>query len=182
MQRQSRHNRLVVNTPDTASCDVFNPCPPGWTPGLVCPSQPTWDDPSNLGPVLFGIQAAKMSSGGGETATGYIQGFGGSLTTAPPDGDLYACAVATPPPNSELPPGALAWFFGVSLPGPPPEGVTSATVTVAGAAGASWSFPAEVYEEEGVYSLYTAADQEAPAHLLAGATYCVTVAFDPPAP
>ena len=177
MQRQSRHNRLVVNTPDTASCDVFNPCPPGWAPGLVCPSQPDWD----AGPVQFGIQAAEMSWEG-VTVTGYLQGLGGSLTTAPPDGDLYACAVSTTVPASELPPGALAWFFGVSLPVSPPEGVTSATVTVAGAAGASGSFQVGMFEEEGVYSLYTATSQVAPAHLLAGATYCVTVAFDTPAP
>ena len=177
MQRQSRHNRLVLNTPDQASCDVFRPCPPGWTPGLVCPSQPDWD----AGPVQFGIQAAELSLGEGFTLTGYMQGLGGSLTTAPPDGDLQLVGVAPANPASELPPGTLLWGFQAALPASPPEGVTSATVTVAGAAGASGSFQVNLLEEEGVYSLYTGTNQEAPAHLLTGATYCVTIAFDPPA-
>ena len=64
MQRQSRHNRLVLNTPDQASCDVFRPCPPGWEPAPLPPFPPQ-PDPDSDEPVVFGFVAVGLPDGAG---------------------------------------------------------------------------------------------------------------------
>ena len=64
MQRQSRHNRLVLDTPDQASCDVFRPCPPGWTPAPQPPFPPQ-PDPDSDEPVVFGFVAVDLPDGVG---------------------------------------------------------------------------------------------------------------------
>ena len=63
MQRQSRHNRLVLDTPDQASCDVFSPCPPGWEPAPLPPFPPQ-PDPDSDEPVAFGFVAVELPGEG----------------------------------------------------------------------------------------------------------------------
>ena len=98
MQRQSRHNRLVVNTPDTASCDVFNPCPPGWTPApapfrftagpgeLVIEGWP-------LGTVIDWGDGTTTTVTAVRTSHTYAVGGSGSIPGAPTNGHVAGLAL-----------------------------------------------------------------------------------------
>ena len=176
MQRQSRHNRLVVNTPDQASCDVFRPCPPGWAP-FICPPQIDWMSDQ---PVQFAFTAGTFEQDG-MLSTGYSNG----QTEIPPIG-----AIIGPSPSGGLDivdisfaDAAMSGFAAVSGTGQPPLWARPAHVSISGTAG-SIGLQAPTYDAG--YDLwampppYSPDDPTPPLGLVAGQNYCVTITFDTP--
>lgn len=174
MQRQSRHNRLVLNTPDQASCDVFNPCPPGWVP-FICPPQIDWMSDQ---PVQFAFTAGEFGADG-FLATGYSNGQTeippiGSSVGPSPSGGLDVVDVTIPDA------GMIAVVSGA---GQPPLWARPAHVSVSGAAG-SIELQAPIYDAgfDGwtMRPPYNPDDPTPPLGLVDGQNYCVTITFDTP--
>ena len=152
MQRQSRHNRLVLNTPDTASCDVFNPCPPGWTPAPAPAPAPVR---FTAGPGELAISGWPLGTvidwGDGTTTTTttaealhtYAVGGSGSIPGAPTNGRVAGPALLG---VTDWGSGPFAGDFSFLASGPSvpstnltavpstiPPGLTSLQLTFAGA-------------------------------------------------
>ena len=175
MQRQSRHNRLVLNTPDQASCDVFRPCPPGWAP-FICPPQIDWMSDQ---PVQFAFTAGTFEQDGFS-----MIGYSNGQTESPPIGSSVG-----PSPSGGLDVvdvtagGNAQALAAVSGSGQPPLWARPAHVSVSGAAG-SIELQAPIYEaaydQWTMLPPYNPDDPTPPLGLVAGQNYCVTITFDTP--
>lgn len=175
MQRQSRHNRLVLDTPDQASCDVFRPCPPGWVP-FICPSQIDWMSDQ---PVRFAFTAGTFEQDG-FSAIGYSNG----QTEIPPIGSIVGPSPSGGLDVVEVTAGGNAQALAaVSGSGQPPLWARPAHVSVSGAAGSIELEAPTYYADFDVWAMlspYNPDAQPPPLGLADGQNYCVTITFDTP--